>query len=160
MIGLVVVTCLEPFAAVIAVPPTAACAPDEVTEFSCSSQAYKLSLSSDDGAIDEVASIAPDLAFGDGNAEFADGHGVADSAIADGKVELTKACDEATFTTPDLATGDCKMTFATTEDEFAAFAAPGVAWGDGVVDFREAEGEETLRSPDFLIGDGVGVQHS
>lgn len=180
MIGFVVVTCLETFTAFIAVPPTAACAP-EGSELSCSSKAYKLSMSSDDveciegqgkanGAhpelvTDEVASITPDLAKGDGNAEFADAHGVAacivaDSAIADEKVELTEAYDEETFTTPDVVTGDGNVNFTETEDEASAFAAPGVASGDGVVDSREAEGEETLRTPDLLIGDGVGVQHS
>ena len=155
MIGLMVVTCLIQFSAVVAVLPTTVCAL-VVAEMSCSSKAEKLSKLSDgvgctegqdkatgsqpELVTDEVVSITPELAKGDdGNDDFAEAHGETacievDWANDDGNIEFTEAHDEATFKTPGLATDDGNVDFTETEDEVVGFASLGVEMGDEDVD--------------------------
>jgi len=134
MIGLMVVTCLIQFSAVVAVLPTTVCAL-VVAEMSCSSKAEKLSKLSDgvgctegqdkatgsqpELVTDEVVSITLGLA-----------------KVDDGNIEFTEAHD--TFTRPGLTTGDGKVDFTETEDEVVGFASLGVEMCDGDVDTREA----------------------
>ena len=157
MIGLMVVTCLIQFSAVVAVLPTTVCAL-VVAEMSCSRKAEKLSKLSDgvgctegqdkatgsqpELVTDEVVSITLGLAkVDDGNDDFAEAHGdtaciEVDSVNDDGNIEFTEAHD--TFTRPGLATGDGKVDFTETEDEVVGFASLGVEMCDGDVDTREA----------------------